>query len=174
MHITQWGEYGIHCSAFIAQRRKAGQETVRATEIAEAQKIPVDYAQQILQRLRKNGIVHSVRGPQGGYKLGKEPQEINLYDILVASEGDTFEVICDHKPLSLECCNPSTNCNLRPIWYGLRQQVNEYLSRFTLEMLLSGELGIELSEDKTVRINPSAARRSPTKETSDTAANSGS
>lgn len=171
MHITQWGEYGIHCSVFIAERLKAGQETVRAVEIAESQKIPVDYTQQILQRLRKNGIVQSVRGPQGGYKLGKAPNEITIYDILVASEGDTFEVICEHKPLHLERCHPNTNCNLRPIWYGLKQQVNQYLSRYTLEALVTGAPKIEMpaGESDTVQIGsgtrrPSEKDESPTTE----------
>ena len=136
MHITQWGEYGIHCTVFIARQLENGQATVRAAEIAESQNIPLDYTQQILQRLRKAGLVVSVRGPSGGYKLEKKPEEITLYDIVVAAEGDTFEVICETKPLNMERCGIGANCNLRPIWIGLKQAVNSYLSEVTLKSLL--------------------------------------
>lgn len=138
MHITQWGEYGVHCATFIASRQRAGAEAVPATEIAEAQNIPVDYTQQILQRLRKNSIVKSLRGPQGGYLLNRPANEITLRDILVASEGDTFEVICETKPLNEERCSPDGQCSLRPLWHGLRKHVDEFLEKYTLEDLMTG------------------------------------
>lgn len=156
MHITQWGEYGVHCATFIAQQQRNGAETVRASQIAEAQQIPLDYAQQILQRLRKNSIVKSVRGPQGGYLLSRPAQEITLRDILIAAEGDTFEVICEYKPLSSDRCSPGAaeQCNLRPLWFGLRQHVDEFLMRFTLEDLLTGDHLKRLPETPPVKINP--------------------
>ncbi|MBN8548083.1 MAG: Rrf2 family transcriptional regulator [Deltaproteobacteria bacterium] len=154
MHITQWGEYGLHCATFIADRQRAGSDAVPAVEIAEAQKIPVDYAQQILQRLRKNSIVKSVRGPQGGYLLSRQPSEITVRDILVASEGETFEVICDSKPLNAERCSPNGQCNLRPLWYGLRKHVDEFLVKYTLEDLLTGSHLKDFPQDSTVKINP--------------------
>jgi Rrf2 family iron-sulfur cluster assembly transcriptional regulator len=150
MHITQWGEYGIHCTVFIATMQARGQETVRAAEIAENQHIPIDYAQQILQRLRKGNLVASVRGPTGGYKLSRSPDEITLYDILVAAEGDTFELICESKPLSLDRCNSGAYCNLRPVWMGLKNVVNSFLSEVTLRTLMKIP---PLEEERPVQIN---------------------
>ena len=154
MHITQWGEYGVHCATFIAQRQQAGADAVPAVEIAEAQKIPVDYAQQILQRLRKNSIVKSVRGPQGGYLLTRPATEISLRDILVAAEGDTFQVICDAKPLNAERCAPGGQCNLRPLWFGLRKHVDEFLQKYTLADLLTGSHLKDFPAAEPVQINP--------------------
>lgn len=153
MHITQWGEYGVHCASFIALQQKSGAEAVRAAEIAEAQHIPLDYTQQILQRLRKNSIIKSVRGPHGGYLLSRPAAEITLRDILIAAEGDTFEVICEHKPLSQERCAPTGQCNLRPIWFGLREHVDSFLRRFTLEDLINGTHLKDLPEPPPVKIN---------------------
>ena len=153
MHITQWGEYGVHCATFIAQRQRQGAEAVRAAEIAESQGIPLDYAQQILQRLRRSAVVKSVRGPQGGYLLGKDPKEITLRDILIAAEGDTFEIICEHKPLNQERCSPTGLCNLRPVWYGLRKHVDEFLMRFTLDDLLTNNHLKNLPPEPPVQIN---------------------
>jgi Rrf2 family iron-sulfur cluster assembly transcriptional regulator len=150
MHITQWGEYGVHCAVFIAQMHKRGQDTVRAAEIAESQHIPLDYTQQILQRLRKAHLVASVRGPTGGYKLEKSPDDITLYDVILAAEGDTFEVICENKPLSMDRCDPGSLCNLRPVWLGLKQAVNAYLSQVNLRALMETQ-GAEA--DMPVQIN---------------------
>lgn len=132
MRITQWGEYGILCASFLAEREKENVKTVGATEIAKAQGIALEYAQQILQRLRRGGIIASVRGPQGGYKLARTPREISLKDILLAAEGDTFEVICDTKPIGLPRCGTG-ECGLGPIWQKLKAHVDTFLSGYTLE-----------------------------------------
>ncbi|MBP9838691.1 MAG: Rrf2 family transcriptional regulator [Proteobacteria bacterium] len=137
MRITQWGEYGIHFSLFLAKQEKKGIASVGASEIAESQGIDTRYAQQILQRLRKGNIVKSVRGPQGGYKLTKSPAEITLLDILIAAEGDSFEVICNSKPIDNHRCAPKKSCGLRGIWHNLKDLVNNFLSDYTLEKLLN-------------------------------------
>ncbi len=139
MRITQWGEYGVHCSVYIASRHVQGSETVGAAEVAKSQGLPLQYAQQILHRLRKGGIIESIRGPQGGYRLVRAAKEIRLRDILVAAEGNTFEVICDTKPLNLPRCLDGS-CFLRPIWQDLKQQINDYLEHFTLEDLVTRSL----------------------------------
>jgi Rrf2 family transcriptional regulator, iron-sulfur cluster assembly transcription factor len=142
MRITQWGEYGIHCAAFIASKEKEGATAVPAADIAADQKIALDYTQQILQRLRKNNIVKSIRGPQGGYKLSRAAKDITLHDILIASEGDTFEVICETKPVHKDCCAPGGHCNLRPIWHALKQHVNSFLTKYTLDAVVNNETGL--------------------------------
>lgn len=137
MRITQWGEYGVHFSTHIATREREGKPIVGAAEIAHDQGVDIQYAQQILQRLRRGGIIDSVRGPQGGYKLTRPAAEITLLDILVAAEGDTFEIICEAKPLGQLRCGSEAFCGLRPIWYDLKEHLNEFLRRYTLEALAS-------------------------------------
>ncbi len=152
MRVTQWGEYGIHCAAYIGKRLKDGAASVPAAEIAQSQGIALDYAQQILQRLRKNNVVVSVRGPSGGYKLAKDAANITLKDVLAASEGDTFEVICDSKPLNSERCSGGKNCNLRPIWFALKDHVNDFLSRYSLADIIDNSIKLPLQEGKPVQI----------------------
>jgi len=132
MRITQWGEFGLHCSMQLARREREGVTTVGAAEIAEEQEIALDYTQQILQRLRKGGIIESVRGPHGGYRLSRPAASITLGEILKASEGNTFEVICETKPLNEERCAPEMNCNLRHLWLELRDHVNTFLTNRSL------------------------------------------
>lgn len=135
MRITRWGEYGIHCSSYIAVRAKSDQPLVTANEIAEAQNIPVDYTRQILQRLKNGGLIKTVRGPQGGYLLAKPASEINLADILRASEGETFEILCETNPLNDQRCTSTGDCNVRPIWYKLHDHIETFLKGYTLEYL---------------------------------------
>ena len=141
MRITQWGEYGIHCAVFIARKETAGATAVPAADIAADQKIALDYTQQILQRLRKNNIVKSIRGPQGGYKLSRPAKDISLKDILVASEGDTFEVICDSKPIHKDCCAPGAQCNLRAVWRALKEHVDVFLTKYSLDDIVNNTTG---------------------------------
>ncbi len=141
MRITQWGEYGVHFAVYLARRSRDASTTVGAAEIAEAQRIDLQYAQQILRRLRQGGIIESVRGPQGGYRLKRPPHEITLLEILLATEGETFELVCDAKPLSAESCHPATSCGLRKIWSELRAHVDEFLKAHTLDKLAENPTG---------------------------------
>lgn len=168
MHITQWGEYGVHCAVFIAQRCNFDNDTgaskaVKASEIAEFQGIPTDYAQQILQRLRAGNIITSVRGPQGGYCLAKPAAEITLKDIIAASEGDTLDIICETKPITSERCGTNTCCYLKPVWFGLKEQVNKYLEKFTLAELVnsanSEALERKQQNNNFVQVGQSSARQ---------------
>lgn len=108
---------------------------VGASEIARGQGVDLQYAQQILQRLRKGGIIDSVRGPSGGYRLCRPASEITLRDILVATEGETFEIICESRPVNAERCSMSNDCGLRGLWRDLRDHVDIFLRKQTLEDL---------------------------------------
>lgn len=136
MRITQWGEYAAHFCMYLAKNEASGKKSTSAAEIAKSLEIDILYAQQILQRLRKNNIIESIRGPQGGYRLGRPTAEITLKDILVAAEGDTFEIICDTKPINMTTrCTPGSHCALRGIWGELKEHVDAFLVQRTLSEL---------------------------------------
>ena len=135
MRITQWGEYGVHFSTYLAKREREGATSVGAAEIARNQGVDLQYEQQIFQRLRRGGIVDSIRGPSGGYRLCRSPLEISLLDILVATEGDTFELICESRPLDEQRCHVGHACGLRSLWSELKEHVDIFLKKFTLEEL---------------------------------------
>jgi len=135
MHVTKWGEYGILCSLFLASRSESS-DSISATEIAESQAIPLQYTHQILLRLRRGGIITSERGPKGGFHLRHAPEEINLKQILEASEGDTFEIICDSKPPYGELCGKEHHCALSGLWHELKIAIDNVLESKTLAELL--------------------------------------
>ena len=134
MRITKWGEYGILCCLYLAKKSEA--ESVGASELAEHQGIPLQYTQQILQRLRRGGVIVSVRGPGGGYKLAREASKIHLKDILYAAEGNTLEIICDTK--SISCGENRRDCSLQAVWRELKGAVDTILESRTLASLANG------------------------------------
>jgi Rrf2 family protein len=142
MRVTKWGECGILCSLHLAQRHGYG--AVGAVEIAESQGLDLQYTQQILQRLRKGGVIESSRGPHGGYRLAQPPEKITLKSILYATEGDTFQIICDHAPIhpnpeDSSMCATKETCSLHNVWQDLRTAIDELLEKRTLADLLTFE-----------------------------------
>ena len=161
MRVTQWGEYGILFSIFLAEKKAASQPIVSAVEIAESQGIALQYTQQILLRLREGGVVESVRGPRGGFRLCKEAEDLSLREVLVAAEGDTFELICETKPIATVRCDPSTECVLRPIWYELRETVDTYLESVTIQTLLDRSEAQSVEAEAPITIGSQKASQPP-------------
>ena len=144
--ITQWGEYGIHAILHIAYCQFEGKKLVSALEISESQNISLNYTQQILMKLRQGGLIESERGPKGGFSLSKDPKDITLKEILQISEGETMEVICETHPLDHPRCSKEVKCYLRSVWYGLKDVINGYLEKITLQDLLDDLLENPITE----------------------------
>ena len=137
MRITTWGEYGLIVSVGLA--RRTGDGPVAARELADRERLPADYVEQILLRLRRAGLVDSVRGAKGGYLLARPPHDITVKDVMDASEHVTFEVNCDLHPVDHKRCSPGASCTIRPVWRMLEQRINELLSSISLADLLHDE-----------------------------------
>ena len=139
MRVTKWGECGLLCAVYLAHRAES-EAAVGAPEIAESQAFDLQYTQQVLHRLKKGEIVESVRGPKGGYRLARPATDITLYQILLAAEGDTFEIICDYSPIHPSAepphqCADKEGCGLHHVWVELKEAINSILSQKTLAEL---------------------------------------
>jgi Rrf2 family iron-sulfur cluster assembly transcriptional regulator len=155
MRITRWGEYGILCALYLARKWSSG--AVGAAEIAKTQAIPVQYTQQILQRLRKGGIIRSTRGPRGGYRLARPPGEINLYDVLHSVEGSTFELMCEEDPVYPKLCAEAV-CGLHLVWQDLKNAVDGVLKSQTLAKVLARQREAGAVGETLVAISRGSAR----------------
>ena len=139
MRVTTWTEYSLIISLHLAKRGRSGSGPVAARELADIERLPADYVEQILLRLRRAGLVESVRGAKGGYFLAKEPSTISVRDIMTASEHQTFEVNCDTHPVDASRCSPGSTCSIRPVWHELQQSVDELLECISLADLMKQE-----------------------------------
>jgi Rrf2 family protein len=140
MRITTWAEYGVICALHLAKR--AGEGLVSGREIAERERLPVDYAEQILLRLRRAGLVTSSRGARGGYALARPAAEITVREILAASELVTFELHCEAHPVDEARCSASHDCSIRPVWQMLQRRIDEVLEGVRLSDLLEEEQSV--------------------------------
>ncbi len=140
MRITTWAEYGVICALHLARRSTDGPVTGR--DIAAREKLPGDYVEQILLRLRRAGIVASTRGAKGGYTLARASDEITVREIITAAELVTFDLHCESHPLTEERCAESCDCSIRPVWMMLQKRIDEVLEGVRLSDLLGAEASV--------------------------------
>ena len=100
---------------------------VKLKDIAERQDIPIKYLEQIISSLNKAGFVKSERGPSGGYRLSKNPDEYTVGMIIKLIEGDTAPVSC-----LADDCGRSDKCVSMILWKKLNDAVNSVLDGTTL------------------------------------------
>ena len=137
MRLTPWAEYGLICALHLAKRRDEGPVTGR--DIAAREKLPGDYVEQIMLRLRRAGIVASTRGARGGYVLARPPERISVRDVITASELATFDLHCVSHPVDDERCDAAHECSIRPVWMLLQQKIDGVLESVHLSDLLHDE-----------------------------------
>lgn len=137
MRITTWAEYGVICALHLARRTADGPVTGR--DVAAKEKLPGDYVEQILLRLRRAGIVQSTRGAKGGYALARPSSQITVREIITAAELVTFDLHCETHPLDSERCAQACDCSIRPVWMMLQKRIDEVLEAVLLSDLLGAE-----------------------------------
>ena len=137
VRVTTWAEYGLICALHLARRRDDGPVTGR--DVAARERLPADYVEQILLRLRRADIVRSTRGARGGYVLARTPAEISVRDVIAASELSTFDVHCLSHPVETERCSASHACSIRPVWLMLQRKIDDVLESVHLSDLLEDE-----------------------------------
>ena len=137
MRITTWAEYGLICSLHLA--RRVGEGPITGREIAAGERLPADYVEQILLRLRRAGLVNSTRGARGGYSLARPSEDITVREVIAASELGTFDLHCVTHPVGEERCAESQSCSIRPVWMMLQRKIDDVLDSVHLADLLVDE-----------------------------------
>lgn len=131
MRLSARVRYGMKAMLELALR--ADVQPVSSRDIAQRQQVPEKYAGQLLAQLRVAGLVRSVRGQGGGFRLARPPEEITLLDIVLAFEGTLAPVPCVDEP---DCCPRSPTCVTRELWCELKEALEAPLRKSTLEALL--------------------------------------
>ena len=135
MKLSTRGRYGIHAMFDLAREYKGGVPQPTKT-IAERQRFPDAYLEQLISALRKAGLVTSVRGAQGGYILARRPEEITVGEVLRVLEGELATVEC----LEFEdACDRACACPTRLVWQKIQDGVNAIVDGITLGDMLSDD-----------------------------------
>ena len=133
MKISTKGRYALRLMLDIAAHDSG--EPVRIKEIASRQEISAKYLEQIVAILSKAGYVKSIRGPQGGYRLTRKPEEYSLGDILRLTEGSLAPVECLEGETNQ--CPRAGDCITILFWKKLDKAIREVTEGYTLEDLLT-------------------------------------
>ena len=141
MRVTTWAEYGLIVSLHLA--KDGSDAPTPARDLAEREGLPADYVEQILLKLRRAGLVRSVRGAKGGYFLARDPNTVSVKDVMEAAENRTFEVYCDAHRVNLVRCGPDGDCAIRPVWRELQRRIDDLLSSVTLADLMLDETEVK-------------------------------
>ncbi len=143
MKISTKGRYALRLMVDLALVAK--EEYVSLRDVAWRQGISMKYLEQIVGQLNKAGYLHSVRGPQGGYRLARRPSQYTVGEILRVTEGSIAPVSC------LETvpnpCPRAATCRTLPMWEGLYRTIAGYLDGITLEDVCNSRDSALLSGD---------------------------
>ena len=143
MKLTSKGRYAVMAMADLAKNYV--KEPTSLAEISLRQGISVDYLEQLFSKLRKSNLVHSVRGPSGGYVLSKSPNEIKLLSIISAVDEKIKTVKCKRE--SKKGCNgKSIKCITHNLWDELETHINNFFEKNTLKDIIFKEIGSNSKE----------------------------
>ena len=136
MMISTKGRYALRVMLDLASQ--PSEEYISLKAISDRQEVSMKYLEAIVANLSKAGMLASLRGKSGGYRLNKDASAYSVGDVLRAAEGELNTVNCLEE--SKGGCNRAGECLTLPLWQKLDQIVGDYLDSVTLRDLLTQEL----------------------------------
>jgi len=134
MRISSKSKYGLR--AMVELSKEYGKGPVSAKTISESEGIPISYLEHLLAKLRRAGLIKSVRGPGGGFELAMIPDDISVLSIVRALDGPVLLCDCfEESEVKLTCDNPDS-CSIRVLWEKLRVEIEDALEATTLAYIV--------------------------------------
>lgn len=130
MRLTSKGRYAV--TAMLDVTLHAADGPVSLADISERQGISLSYLEQLFSRLRKHGLVSSIRGPGGGYRLGKCSAEITVADVISAVNENVDATKCSGQGN----CQGGEQCLTHTLWEGLSRRIEDFLQNISLAELV--------------------------------------
>lgn len=131
MKLSTRSRYGARMMLDLARHGQNG--PIHIKEIARRQDISGKYLEQLIIPLKRAGLIQSVRGPKGGYRLSMAPERITFADIIGALEGQWVLVDCIEHP---DICHRESRCVVRKVWEQATQAMLDTLRATTLSDML--------------------------------------
>ena len=130
MRLSTKGRYAVMAMADLA--KNGTDRAVSLAEIAARQEISLSYLEHLFARLRKGGLVKSVRGPGGGYRLAREAGEMVVADIVLAGDGPIRATRCAAHGPPRGCMTGGRRCIPHDLWEDLGAESPRHLARVSL------------------------------------------
>lgn len=149
MRLTTKGRYAVTAMLDLALNQHAG--PIRLASISERQEISLSYLEQLFAKLRRNGLVTSVRGPGGGYQLRVDPASISVADVIAAVNETTDATRCGGRGN----CQDGSTCLTHHLWMDLSQRIEDFLHEISLGELVSRAEIQAISQEQRTRSSAS-------------------
>jgi len=147
MRLTTKGRYAV--TAMLDLTINASKGPVTLSDISKRQDISLSYLEQLFSKLRKQELVSSVRGPGGGYLLGRKESEIDVAEIIDAVSESLDTTKCRGKG----DCHGGETCLTHHLWQDLSEQIHHFLSNISLADLVSKREIKQIARNQHERIN---------------------
>lgn len=131
MKLSTKGRYGLRAIFEVALKQENG--PVSLSSIAQSQELSIRYLEQLFSKMKKAGIVKSIRGANGGYILAKNPKDITVGDIIRLFEGNVTPSECVEDTL----CDHADLCVTRDVWIKIKRSIDCVLDGTTLEDMVT-------------------------------------
>jgi Rrf2 family iron-sulfur cluster assembly transcriptional regulator len=143
MRLSTKGRYAVMAMADLAKngRTDGVQRAVSLAEIAARQEISLSYLEQLFARLRKSGLVQSVRGPGGGYRLAKGAEVTVIAEIVLAVDEPIRATRCIGHSSPKGCMMAGERCITHNLWEDLGDEIHRYLAGVSLEDVVMNRTG---------------------------------
>lgn len=153
MKLTTKGRYAVTAMLDLALHYQQGAVTL--ADIARRQGISLSYLEQLFARLRRHGLVDSIRGPGGGYSLARGPDKISVAEIVVAINENIDATQCGGE----KNCVDDETCLTHYLWEKLSERIHQFLSGITLAELVAREHVKEVARRQDERAERAAVPR---------------
>lgn len=130
LRISKQADYGLLILGHFA--KEPGETVLSARELAERTHVPPPMASKVLKTLARAGLLESVRGMHGGYRLTRPPEDVTVGAVIVAADGPIAVTVCAPGDHAVSECPQEPWCPVRGSWQRLNDAIREALDRVTL------------------------------------------
>ena len=131
MRLTTKGRFAVTAMIDVAMNGTRGPVTLAA--VSERQRISLSYLEQLFGKLRRHGLVDSVRGPGGGYNLARPAEHVSVADVILAVDEPIDATQCGGR----ENCHDDHRCMTHDLWAALNAHIFSFLRSVTLAQLVA-------------------------------------
>jgi Rrf2 family iron-sulfur cluster assembly transcriptional regulator len=151
MRLSTKGRYAVMAVADLARQ---GDRAVSLAEIAARQQISLSYLEQLFARMRRAGLVRSVRGPGGGYRLARSAAETHVAEVVLAVDEPIRATRCAGAASPKGCMPGGERCLTHDLWEDLGRHIHSYLADVSIEDVLERRTRRDLEREAA---SPAAA-----------------
>jgi len=167
MKLSKKGEYALRALIDLGIAAEVGRSLLQVTEIAEKEKLPIKFLEQVMQNLKEGGFIQSQRGKFGGYRLARMASQITMGQIVRLIDGPLAPIGCVSQTAYEPCsCPDEVHCGLRMLMLDVRNAIAGILDRYSLADVVEVTLrkmrrdGVPLPFSHSTRGNPRTAANS--------------